>query len=108
MKIKAKDVLWIVLSGAVTALAFPKFNLAFFSWISLIPLFIVLSKKTPGQGFRLGWMAGFFYYAVLLYWIPAVPSHYGGLSVPISILIYVGFMSVLGLTWAAYPCTSSS
>jgi apolipoprotein N-acyltransferase len=102
MKIKAKDVLWIVLSGAVTALAFPKFNLAFFSWISLIPLFIVLSKKTPGQGFRLGWMAGFFYYAVLLYWIPAVPSHYGGLSVPISILIYVGFMSVLGLTWAAF------
>lgn len=102
MTIKTRDVLWVVLSGAITALAFPKFNLAFFSWISLIPLFLVLSKKNPGRGFLLGWMAGFSYYAVLLYWIPAVPSHYGGLSVPISLLIYVGFMCVLGLTWAAF------
>ena len=102
MKIKIRDVLWIVLSGAVTALAFPKFNLAFFSWISLIPLFFVLTKKNPGQGFLLGWMAGFSYYAVLLNWIPAVPSHYGGLSILVSILIYLGFMCVLGLTWAAF------
>jgi apolipoprotein N-acyltransferase len=102
MKIKVSDVLWVVLCGAVSALAFPKFNLAFFSWISLIPLFFILSKKNPGQGFLLGWMAGFSYYAVLLYWIPDVPSHYGGLSVSISIIIYVGFMCVLGLTWAAF------
>jgi apolipoprotein N-acyltransferase len=102
MKIKTGEVFLVVLSGAVSALAFPKFNLAFFSWISLIPLFFVLPKKTSGQGFLLGWMAGFSYYAVLLYWIPAVPSHYGGLSIPISILIYLGFMCVLGLTWAAF------
>jgi apolipoprotein N-acyltransferase len=102
MKIRTVDIFWVVLSGAVTALAFPKFNLFFFSWISLIPLFLVLQKKTPGKGFLLGWMAGFSYYAVLLYWIPAVPSHYGGLSIPISILIYLGFMSFLGLIWAAF------
>ncbi|MGD9345609.1 MAG: apolipoprotein N-acyltransferase [Candidatus Aminicenantes bacterium] len=102
MKIRASDIFWVVLSGATTALAFPKFNLAFFSWISLIPLFFVLSKKTPGKGFLTGWIAGTFFYAVLLYWIPAVPAHYGGLSIPTSILIYVGFVCFLGLTWAAF------
>jgi apolipoprotein N-acyltransferase len=102
MKIRASDVLWIVLSGATTALAFPKFSLSFFSWISLIPLFFILSKKTPGLGFLAGWIAGVSYYAVLLYWIPDVPAHYGGLSISVSILIYAGFVCFLGLTWAAF------
>lgn len=102
MNPKVRDILWVVISGAVAALAFPKFNLAFFSWISLIPLFFVLSKKTPGKGFTFGWIAGLSYYAVLLYWIPSVPSHYGSLSIPISILIYAGFVCFLGLAWGAY------
>jgi apolipoprotein N-acyltransferase len=96
------DLLCVFISGVTAALAFPKFDLAFFSWISLIPLIFVLSKKSPGKGFLLGWIAGLSYYAVLLYWIPAVPSHYGGLSIPISILIYAGFVCFLGLTWAAF------
>jgi apolipoprotein N-acyltransferase len=62
----------------------------------------VLAKINPKQGFLLGWLAGFFYYAVILYWIPSVPSHYGGLSIPISFLVYAGFMCVLGLTWAGF------
>jgi len=102
MKIRASDVFCVVLSGATAALAFPKFNLAFFSWISLIPLFFVLSKKTPGQAFLAGWLAGTSFYAVLLYWIPDVPAHYGGLSISVSILIYAGFVCFLGLTWAAF------
>lgn len=102
MKIRTADILWVVLSGAATALAFPKFNLSFFSWISLIPLLFVLSKKKPAPAFLVGWMAGFSFYTVLLYWIPAVPAHYGGLSVSSSMAIYLGFTCFLGLTWAVF------
>ncbi len=102
MRIKTGDIFWVILCGAITGFAFPKFNLSFFSWFSLIPLFFILSKKKPRQGFLLGWIAGSSYYAVLLYWIPDVPSHYGGLSVPVSLLIYAGFVCFLGLTWAAF------
>jgi apolipoprotein N-acyltransferase len=102
VKVRSTDVFWVFLSGATAALAFPKLNLAFFSWISLIPLIFILSRKSPGKGFLLGWIAGSSFYAVLLYWIPDVPAHYGGLSIPVSILIYLGFVCFLGLTWAAF------
>ncbi len=47
-------------------------------------------------------IAGFSFYAVLLYWIPDVPAHYGDLSMGFSILIYVFFMLVLSLFWAFF------
>ena len=107
MKIHLKDIGLALLSGLLSALAFPKFNLSFFIWISLIPLFFLLSKKTPKQSFWLGMVAGFSFYAVLLYWIPDVPAHYGGLSISISILIYIVFMLFLALFWAFFSLVFS-
>lgn len=46
--------------------------------------------------------AGFFHYAVLLYWIPFVPAHYGGLSAALSISIYILFVLLLSLIWALF------
>ncbi len=75
-------------AGAVTAIAFPKFDLMFFAWISLIPLFFLLAKARPRHGLlpRLD-SAGAVFYAILLYWIPAVPAHYGRLPIVLSLLI---------------------
>ena len=97
MKIRLKDILLALLSGILSALAFPKFSLSFLIWISLIPLLFIISQKTPKQSFLLGMIAGFSFYAVLLYWIPDVPAHFGNLSIGISILIYVVFMLFLSL-----------
>ena len=91
-----------MLSGLLSALAFPKFSLSFFIWISFIPLFFIISKKTPKQSFLLGMIAGFSFYAVLLSWIPDVPAHYGNLSMGFSILIYIVFMLILSLFWAFF------
>ncbi len=102
MKAKIRDILLAVSSGILAALSFPKFRLLFFGWIFLIPLLYAILKKTPKQSFFLGLAAGFSYYAILLYWIPFVPAHYGNLSVGISILIYIIFMIVLGLFWAFF------
>ncbi|MGD2295533.1 MAG: apolipoprotein N-acyltransferase [Candidatus Aminicenantes bacterium] len=102
MKIKITDILLMLLSGVLTALAFPKFSLSFLCWIALIPFFFVISRKTPKQSFVLGLIAGFAYYAVLLYWIPDVPAHYGDLSIGFSILIFFVFMLYLSLFWAFF------
>lgn len=93
----------MTLSGALTGLAFPKFELIFFGWISLIPLFYVLFPRRPRQSFVLGLTAGTSFYLILLYWIPAVPAYYGGLSLPFSFLIYLLFAVFLALFWA-FPC----
>lgn len=101
-KIRILDILFALGSGILTALAFPKFNLSFFVWISLIPLLWVITQKTPRQAFVLGLIAGFGFYAILLYWIPDVPAHYGNLSWGLSLLIYVVFMLYMGLFWAFF------
>jgi apolipoprotein N-acyltransferase len=100
LKVKIRDFLLAVSSGVLAALSFPKFYLVFLGWVCLIPLLYVILKKTPKQSFLLGLAAGFSYYAILLYWIPFVPLHYGNLSIVVSLLIYVFFMLLLALFWA--------
>ena len=90
------------LSGTLTACAFPKWNLSFFAWISLIPLLFILLNKSLKQSFFLGITAGFFHYGILLYWIPFVPAYYGNLPVSLSILIYLLFTLLLSLIWAFF------
>ncbi|MDH7511798.1 MAG: apolipoprotein N-acyltransferase [Clostridiales bacterium] len=96
------DVAMAVLSGFLTALAFPKFNLFFLAWICLLPLFFTLSRRKPAKAFQLGFISGFVYYAILLYWIPYVPAHYGNLSPVLSVLVYLLLVALMAMFWAAF------
>ena len=107
MKTKARDVLLAISSGALTALAFPKFGLSFLAWVSLLPLLFLLLKRTPRQSFWLGLTAGFIFYAILLYWIPSVPAHYGGLSPWLSLLVYLILVLFLALFWGLFGFLST-
>jgi apolipoprotein N-acyltransferase len=92
----------VVLSGVLTALSFPKFEISFLCWVSLIPFIFALYKKTAKQSFLLGFLGGIAFNAILIYWIPAVPAHYGNLSTGISLLIYAVFVFYLALYWALF------
>jgi len=102
LKINYKEILLALLSGVLTALSFPKFNLSFFAWISLIPLLFIISGKKPKPSFLLGLIAGFSHYALLIYWIPSVPAHYGNLSLGLSFIIYFILVLFLALYWAFF------
>ncbi len=91
-----------LLSGLGAALTFPKFNLFFFGWIFMVPLFLALLRKKPGQAFWLGFISGFAFYAILLYWIPSVPAHYGNLSPGLSFLVYLVLVALMSLFWAFF------
>ncbi len=69
-------------------------------------LFILL-KYRPKQCFLLGLIAGFSHFALLIYWIPSVPAHYGNLSYPISFLIYIIFVFYLSLFWGFFSLVFS-
>lgn len=92
----------MILSGVLTALSLPKFDLSFLCWISLIPFIFALYNKTAKQSFLLGFLGGIAFNAILIYWIPAVPAHYGNLSTVLSLLIYVVFVFYLSLYWALF------
>ncbi|NIM91744.1 MAG: apolipoprotein N-acyltransferase [Candidatus Aminicenantes bacterium] len=102
MKINYKDASLALASGALTALSFPKFNLSFLGWISLVPLLFILTGKKPKSSFLIGLIAGFSHYAILLYWIPHVPAHYGNLSFGLSFLVYLLLVLFLALSWAFF------
>jgi apolipoprotein N-acyltransferase len=91
-----------ILSGVLTALAFPKFDLFFLAWVSLIPLLFALRRKRASRPFLLGFAAGFAYYAILLYWIPDVPAHYGNLAPALSFLIYLILVGFMALSWGLF------
>jgi apolipoprotein N-acyltransferase len=91
-----------VLSGALAALCFPKFDLFFLAWVCLIPLLFALIRKRPWPAFRIGFVGGLVYYGILLYWIPDVPSHYGGLSPQLSILVYLVLVVFMAFSWGAF------
>jgi apolipoprotein N-acyltransferase len=94
------DIGLAIASGLLTALAFPKFNLPFLAWISLIPLLDIVFRSSPKKSFWLGLLAGLSFYGLLLYWIPAVPAHYGGLSGAFSLLVDAVLVLCLALFWA--------
>ncbi len=91
-----------VLSGLLAALTFPKFGLFFLGWVFLIPLLFALLGQRPGQAFGLGFVAGFVFYAILLYWIPAVPAHYGNLSPALSFFVFLLLVALMSLFWAFF------
>jgi apolipoprotein N-acyltransferase len=91
-----------ILSGALTALAFPKPGLSFFAWFSLIPLLLALSGKRRRSGFLAGGLAGLVFYGILLYWIPDVPAHYGGMPYGLCLIIYLALIFFLALYWGLF------
>ena len=101
-KLPLISVLGAAAAGALTAIAFPKFDLMFFAWISLIPLFFLLAKARPRHGLLLGGIAGAVFYAILLYWIPDVPAHYGHVPVVLSLLIDALLVLLLASFWALF------
>lgn len=88
--------------GFLAALSFPKHNLTFLSWIALIPLLFVVTRSRPGRAFGLSLTAGLSFYGLLLYWIPDVPLHYGGLSLELSLLIVFVFILFLAVFWGLF------
>ncbi len=94
-----RDLLLAVLSGLLLTASFPPGKLSFLAWIALIPLFISLRAKTSRNAFKLGFIAGFFHYVTLLYWVIVVLGRYGNLHMAVCLLALL----LLSLFLALYP-----
>jgi apolipoprotein N-acyltransferase len=68
---------------------------------------VSIRDKAPRNAFKLGFVAGFFHYLTLMYWITVVLGRYGNLHVAVSLLalllfslflaLYLGIFSTLAL-----------
>lgn len=101
-----------LLSGVLLAVSFPRFGYPAFGWIALTPLLVALVPSSrpvsPRRGFALGLVAGSAYFAGTVYWTGATVRTFGGLSLPVSVLVaalLIAYLAMfpalfaLSLTW---------
>ncbi|HEX7879737.1 MAG TPA: apolipoprotein N-acyltransferase, partial [Candidatus Eisenbacteria bacterium] len=75
-----------ILSGLLLAPAFPAASWGPLAFGAFVPVLIALVRERRGfwPSFRLGWLFGFAFFVVLLYWIPRLPPE----NVTVPLLLY--------------------
>ena len=87
------------LSGVLLVLSFPKFGHGAVAWVALAPLLMALPGAQGWTAFRLGYVTGALSALGLLYWTALVVIQYGGLSLPVGVVVMV----LLCLAVALFP-----
>lgn len=91
-----------VFSGILAWASFPKLSQGYLAWVSLVPLVLYVARvQRPGRAFLGGMIAGTVQFLGLLYWIPRVLSHYGGVPAPGAWALFVLVAGILGCYPAA-------
>ncbi len=92
-----RDYLLALLSGALVALSFPKADFSVLAWFAFVPLLLAIARKSPAQAFRLGLVSGLVAYGGIFYWLNIVMAIYGKLPWPVSICLFLIFVTYLAL-----------
>ena len=82
-------------SGVLLALAFPRFELFYLVFVALVPLFFVLRGEKGIRAFGLGFITGFVFYLISLFWITEALSNYSALGFWSSVLILLLLVAYL-------------
>ena len=88
-----------VTSGLLLSLSFPRTGLSYLAFFALVPLLVSIRSMTPKDSFYSGFIAGFFHFFTLIYWIIPTVSIYGGLN-PV---LAIATLTLLCLYLALYP-----
>ena len=89
-------------SGLLLTASLPKVSLAQCVWIALVPLLFAMKSHSARESFKLGFVAGFFHFITLLYWLIQTMRTYGNLPLFLSIFILALFSIYLALYVAVF------
>ncbi len=76
-----------LLSGLLLVVSQPPFSMSFLAFAALVPLFFAVEGLTPRAAFLRGFLAGLASYLGLIYWVTVAMNRYGGIPLPLSLLI---------------------
>lgn len=92
-----------VLAALLVLLSMPGYLSGGLIFVALVPLFFALEKSTPCQGFWLGYLCGFSFFALVFYWIYAL-SDWAGIFIFFG---HLGLAALLALWWGLFGALSS-
>jgi apolipoprotein N-acyltransferase len=98
---RIKTLAALTASGVLLTAAFPKASLYAVAWFALVPLLWTLSRSSPGEAFRRGFIFGVVHFASLLYWLVPTMVVYGHLPALPSVGILLLFAAILSLVFVA-------
>ncbi len=91
------------LSGALLVLSFPLWGHPGAAWVALAPLLVVLhSTRSTRLAFGLGLTTGVVHFAGTLPWLTQVMTEFGGLTLPVGVLLNGLLVAYLALFPAAF------
>src|SRR4030067_3180067 len=99
---KKRDIFLSLLSGILLPLSYPNFDLEFFAWFALVPLFYSTKGKAPVSSFFLGFLTGFISFLGILYWIVVAVHTYGNIPLLWSVLILLLLILYLSLYFGTF------
>lgn len=67
--LRPRQFLGALCSGIALVLLFPRWDLGWLAWFSLVPLLLAIRTATPGEAFRLGVVSGVIAYGGLMEWV---------------------------------------
>jgi len=91
-----------VASGLLLGLSFPSFDFEPLAWIGLVPLLLAGAGLRPRRAFGIGWLGGFVFYLVTLYWVAYTITRYTAVPFPVAVGILVLLAAVLALYHGAF------
>jgi apolipoprotein N-acyltransferase len=77
------------------------------AWVALVPLLVALGTQPFSRAALLGLTTGFVYFAGTVYWITRVMVVYGGLSLPVAILVNLALIAYLALFPAIFAMVTA-
>ena len=88
---------YAMLSGLMLVLAQPPVSFSPLAFVALVPLLLGIDKDNLRLSFMRGLAAGIVAWLGTIYWVVVAMHQYGGLNIPVSILILVLFVLYLSL-----------
>ena len=85
------------LSGAMLVFVQPPVSLFPLAFIALVPLLRAIDKDNLLLSFKQGFAAGVVAWLGIIYWVVVAMNRYGGINIPVSILILLLFVLYLSL-----------
>lgn len=76
--------------------------LAWMSWLVAGGLVGVVARPKPRAAFLHGWLAGFAFFAVVIYWIPQTIARFSPYALWLSTVMFVSYCALAGLQFAAF------
>jgi len=93
--------------GALIAIPFLSSAFWWLSWLAAIALIATVSRRTARAALAHGWLAGIGFYLTATYWLPATIERFSDYAGWLSIMMFVGYCTLVGVQFALFGYLSA-